>query len=144
VTRCDPPNDNILTPGVTPTSNDVGPKPKSRGTRLPNDWTLPDEWRQWAKERRGWSDKNISEEAEIFANYWQAKSGAGALHTDWFKTWRNWVLRSHRPDEKGASKTLSAAEQIENLRKAIELYDRMGKRDEAQEARRKIAMLEAA
>lgn len=144
VTR-DPPNDNILTPEVTPTSNDVGPKPvtKSRGSRLAADWSLPDEWRQWGKERRNWSDKDVSEEAEIFANYWQAKSGTGACHTDWFKTWRNWVIRSHRPDGKGDGK-VSTAEQINNLRLAIDLYDKMGRREEAQEARKKIAALEQA
>ena len=144
-TKCDPPNDNILTPVVTPTSNDVGPKPvtKSRGSRLAADWVLPDEWRQWGKDRRNWSDKDVSEEAEIFANYWQAKSGTGACHTDWFKTWRNWVIRSHRPDGKGDGK-VSTAEQIKNLRLAIDLYDKMGRREEAQEARQKIAALEQA
>jgi hypothetical protein len=139
--RRDPPNESILTPGNTPTPDGVGPKPvpKSRGTRLPADWAIPAEWRAWAKQRRGWSDKDIDEEAEIFANYWQAKSGAGACHTDWFKTWRNWVIRSHRAD---GMKTETANLTAQQWRERAEWYARRNNREGAEECRNKAIELE--
>ena len=64
-------------------------KPKARATRLPADWTLPDEWREWAKHDR--PDLDIARTAERFLDYWTAKGGSGARKLDWFATWRNWV-----------------------------------------------------
>jgi len=139
------PNESILTPpGITPTPSGVGPVDglkKSRGTRLPEDWTLPPEWAAWAKERRKWTGSEIAEEALLFANYWQARSGAGAVHRDWFKTWQNWVVRSHRPDGKGEKK-LTPAEQIASLKKSIEFFSRNGREDDVRECRRRIEALE--
>ena len=141
VTR-DPPNDNILTPADTPTPNGVGPKPvtdNSRGTRLPNDWALPPEWAEWAAKRRGWSASEIAEEALLFANYWHSRSGAGAVHRDWFKTWQNWVVRSHRADGKQSGKVELTAQQ---LREHAEWFVRHGQPDRADECRRKAIKLE--
>jgi hypothetical protein len=140
VTR-DPLNEDNLNPAVTPTPDGVGPKPvtKSRGSRLAADWALPVEWRQWAKERRGWSDKDVGEEAEVFANYWQAKSGAGACHTDWFKTWRNWVIRSHRADGNAPEKVNLTASQ---WRERAEWYARRGNRESADECKKKAIEME--
>jgi len=127
----------------TPTQSKTKPiglaKKPDRGSRLPNGWRLPDEWRQWARERRGWSDRDVSEEAELFGNYWQAKSGAGACHTDWFKTWRNWVIRSHRPDGKFGKKVEKTAPE---LRELAEWYVRHGQPDRADECRQKAIALE--
>ena len=103
------------------------------------DWALPAEWRQWAKERRGWSDKDVGEEAEVFANYWQAKSGAGACHTDWFKTWRNWVIRSHRADGNAPEKVNLTASQ---WRERAEWYARRGNRESADECKKKAIEME--
>lgn len=100
-TECDakeiPPNPHKKT---TPPS-----KPKglgSRGSRLPDDFTIPDEWITWAMQRRRWSRADTGAEGEKFCRYWQAKTGAGATKRDWFKTWQNWVDASHRPDGSAA------------------------------------------
>jgi hypothetical protein len=131
-----PPNESILTPSdATPTPSGVGPaggSKKSRGTRLPDDWTLPSEWAQWAKERRKWSDTDIAEEALLFANYWQARSGAGAVHRNWFKTWQNWVVRSHRPDGKAV-----AALTDETARNMERFYAERGDQANAAEMRKR-------
>lgn len=70
----------------------------SRGQRLAADFTAPDDWIELAVKERRWSPDEARAEAEIFANYWQAKSGAGAAKLDWRKTWINWFRNSHRPD----------------------------------------------
>lgn len=143
VTRDTPPNEKNLTPPENPKPIGLAlPKKSERGTRLPADWSLPSEWRDWAMERRRWSGSEVEEEALLFANYWQAKAGAGACHKDWFKTWQNWAIRSHRPDGKSGGATVGREQQIENLKGLISLYSRQGKHDEVREARRKLAELE--
>lgn len=142
VTR-DPPNDNSSNPPViTPKPDGLAPSQKSksvRGSRLPDDWRLPDEWRQWATERRGWSGVEIDEEAEIFANYWQAKSGAGACHVSWAKTWKNWVIRSHRPNGTRQAAKAAAPMNEEQLRSAIRFRRDIGDEAKAQEYETELA-----
>jgi hypothetical protein len=69
-----------------------------RGSRLPADFALPKDWRDWAVSKRKWEPDAAGEEGEAFAAYWQAKSGKDAVKMDWFKTWQNWVRNSRRPD----------------------------------------------
>lgn len=65
-----------------------------KGTRLPSDWTLPSEWRDWAlSEGR---DLDIDDQALRFRDYWVAKPGAAATKLDWLATWRNWI-RNAKP-----------------------------------------------
>jgi hypothetical protein len=143
VTRDGSPNEYILTPSVTsPKPNGLAPSKKSnsiRGSRLPDDWTLPAEWADWAKERRGWSAGEIAEEATIFANYWQSKSGAGACHRDWFKTWKNWVIRSHRKD--GSANIAKAEPTAADLEDRARKWEQIGRSDEAAECRRRATAL---
>jgi hypothetical protein len=73
-----------------------GKKETARGTRLPSDWVLPDEWREFAKAEKRWSDSDVSAEANQFRDYWVALSGSKAVKSDWLATWRNWVRRSNR------------------------------------------------
>lgn len=64
-------------------------KKSVRGTRLPADWSLPAEWRQWAQQERPGVDVDL--EAAKFRDYWHAKAGAGATKVLWLPTWRNWI-----------------------------------------------------
>lgn len=65
-----------------------------KGTRLPDDWVLPKEWRDWAlSEGR---DLDIDDQALRFRDYWVAKPGSGATKLDWQATWRNWI-RNAKP-----------------------------------------------
>lgn len=71
-----------------------------RGARLTPDWTLPDEWRSAAAERRaefGLPAINLDLEAEKFRNYWHSQSGTKGVKLDWRATWINWALKADRP-----------------------------------------------
>jgi hypothetical protein len=71
-----------------------------RGTRLPDDWDLPAEWRDYAL-RVGLRPAEVSREAAKFKNYWTAQSGAKGIKMRWDSTWRNWCIsmleRAGRP-----------------------------------------------
>lgn len=63
--------------------------PDPRGSRLPGDWTLPDDWREWAEAER--PELDVSAVAEGFRDFWVGKAGKDARKADWKATWRNWV-----------------------------------------------------
>lgn len=66
-------------------------KPNARGTRLPADWKIPEDWKTEAKRiRPDWHDQHIERIADSFRDYWVAKTGQGATKADWLATWRNW------------------------------------------------------
>ena len=60
-----------------------------RGSRLANNWILPDEWEYWANKER--PDLNAKQVFDQFKDYWCAKAGKDAIKLDWQATWRNWV-----------------------------------------------------
>lgn len=63
----------------------------ARGTRLPADWKIPEDWKTEAKRiRPDWHDQHIERIADSFRDYWVAKTGQGATKADWLATWRNW------------------------------------------------------
>ena len=62
-----------------------------KGTRLSEDWQLPEDWRNWAILKR--PDIDVDEEAEIFRDYWIAIPGQKGVKLNWQATWRNWVRR---------------------------------------------------
>jgi uncharacterized protein YdaU (DUF1376 family) len=65
-------------------------KPKKLDTRLPSDWVLPDEWREWAEINFAPDRAAVLAEAERFRDYWLAAAGSKGLKRDWFATWRTW------------------------------------------------------
>lgn len=71
-------------------NEDTAPSAKSpRGTALPKDWELPDDWRTWAEGAR--PDVDVLTVADSFRDYWVAKPGKDGRKADWLATWRNWV-----------------------------------------------------
>ncbi|QFT55599.1 helix-turn-helix domain-containing protein [Microbulbifer sp. THAF38] len=71
-------------------------KPKSqtkRGTRLPGDWTLTEEFRTEAQRIRPDLINRIHDIADEFKDYWVAQSGQRGVKADWLATWRNWIRR---------------------------------------------------
>ena len=77
-------------------------KPK-RGSRLPDDWFLPQHWGQWALEKfPHFTPDIVRDEALKFANHWRSATGKTASKLDWYATWQNWCMsdicqRSHPP-----------------------------------------------
>ena len=69
------------------------------GSRLPPDWRLPEDWKNWALLiRKDWTPQGIVRESLTFRDYWLAKSGKDATKVDWLATWRNWIRRAeHEP-----------------------------------------------
>lgn len=61
-----------------------------RATRIPPDFALTPEMRQYAATKT--PDVNIELATEKFINHWTAASGNSASKRDWVATWRNWVL----------------------------------------------------
>lgn len=60
-----------------------------RGSRLPSDATLPDEWAEFCKAER--PDLNPEAVFSKFRDYWVSKPGKAGTKLDWLATWRNWV-----------------------------------------------------
>lgn len=76
------------------------PSRATRGSRLPSDWTLPEDWREWATTEllshgaglpaaMDW----VARAADRFRDHWLGKSGKDGVKADWEATWRNWVRR---------------------------------------------------
>lgn len=62
-----------------------------KGTRLPEAWKLPRSWGVWAIETYVATETQIRREADMFRDYWIAKTGRGSTKADWYATWRNWI-----------------------------------------------------
>ena len=71
------------------------PEKSQRGSRLANNWILPDEWEYWANKER--PDLNAKQVFDQFKDYWCAKAGKDAIKLDWQATWRNWVRNQKAP-----------------------------------------------
>jgi hypothetical protein len=67
-------------------------QPKAKATRLPADFTVTVEMRDWAVQR--FPRVPIDKSTESFIDYWQAKSRDNTK-LDWVATWRNWIRRDH-------------------------------------------------
>ena len=81
---------NEVEQGASPSAPPAAIKSEqANGTRLPDDWTLPAEWAEWAKGER--PDLNPTDTAARFADHWHAKPGKDGRKLDWLATWRNWV-----------------------------------------------------
>ncbi|WP_374572803.1 helix-turn-helix domain-containing protein [Phenylobacterium sp.] len=76
-----------------------------RGTRLPTDWTPPDDAYEFGASL-GLTAAVVELEASKFRDYWGAQPGAKGRKLDWEATWRNW---SRRAAEDHARRRPSAA-----------------------------------
>lgn len=105
---------------ATSKSNNKEPMP-SRGSRLPKDWVLPDDWRAWAVAERPGLDVDL--EAAKFADFWHAKAGKDATKLNWEATWRNWIRNASagRGGFAPIQRPLSAMERVEaNIAKGVQ------------------------
>ncbi|HHG5536355.1 TPA: hypothetical protein ACPWRH_004662 [Pseudomonas aeruginosa] len=77
--------------------NDQSAEKPKRGSRLPEDWTLPVDWLTWAlTERPEFGEAAMRRFGDSFGDHWRSVTGKNATKLDWFATWRNWV-RNQRP-----------------------------------------------
>lgn len=87
-----------------------------KGTRLPDDWELPLEWRKYAS-GRGLSDQDINDIAEDFKGWWCSKTGRDAMKANWELTWQGWVRREAKKRPK--SETVSVSTELDDLGKEV-------------------------
>lgn len=65
------------------------------GKRLPEDWTLPNDWEAWAAAPPiSLPTGEIRKRAAHFKQYWLSRTGQQAMKKDWRATWKNWVVKS--------------------------------------------------
>lgn len=77
---------------VEGTSTEV-PAPRKRvASRIPDDFQITDDMREWAASSAQFID--IDRETESFLEYWRSKSGKDATKLDWRLTWQTWMRRS--------------------------------------------------
>jgi len=84
-----PPKEKSPTP---PKENTPISETTKRARRLADDWVLPASWGRWALDE-GYPEATIRLQADMFADFWQAKGGQDAAKLDWFKTWKNWMRK---------------------------------------------------
>lgn len=84
------------------TINDKPIVEKNRGTRLPSELEIPDEYILFCQQER--QDLDPHKVWAQFKDYWTAQPGQKGVKTDWAATWRNWVRRQDAP-KTGLSKT---------------------------------------
>lgn len=83
-------------------------KPNPKGTRLPADFTVTDEMREWAKSE-GASDRLITFETDKFLDYWPAVPGQKGVKLDWERTWKNWMRKAIQDAPAGTLRVVNGA-----------------------------------
>lgn len=82
---------------ATPSTNpSIRPNETTIGHRLPEDWTLPEDYRQWAskyskEKNQPLTEAEIRDCADQFADHWRSKPGEDGRKADWKAAWRYWI-----------------------------------------------------
>lgn len=84
-------NPNESEPNLNHKPLTINHKPNNKGSRLSNDWKLPEEYFDYCKQNR--PDLNPNFIADEFKDYWISVAGSKGVKADWFATWRNWVRK---------------------------------------------------
>ena len=82
-------------------------KKSNRGSRLPVDFVLPEEWIVFCQQER--KDLNPTKVFDEFKDYWISVPAGKATRTDWLATWRNWVRRQNAPRHSFAQQAADVA-----------------------------------
>jgi hypothetical protein len=85
-------------PTVLPTEVPSASSPTKRGTRLPSDFVITDEMKDWAV-KKGMTGSYVLPRHEQFMNHWPAQAGKAGVKLDWVLTWKNWMLRDFTPKD---------------------------------------------
>jgi hypothetical protein len=67
---------------------------QNQATKIPEDFSITDEMRNWAKENHPAVDIELA--TLDFKDYWETKAGDNKK-TDWVRTWQRWI-RTTRPN----------------------------------------------
>lgn len=103
-------------------------KADKRGTRLSEDWCLPQPDYEWSVSQ-GFAEHVIGREIDKFLDYWRAQPGQRGVKLDWSATWRNWMRnvqqRAASPPPRSNTRIspLEAAERIKTRERAKAEFD---------------------
>ena len=76
-------------------SRDIGPpRGGSKGTRIPDDFTVTDDMKAWARENT--PDAVVALETAQFLDHWRAKPGKDGTKLDWTAAWRTWMRNAQK------------------------------------------------
>ncbi len=103
-----PPSPSATVGSASPSAPLAVPAPtKSKGSRLPSDWELPQPWRDWTTTHLASTGASagtiaawITTTAEAFKDHWLQSSRPTAVKRDWQAAWRVWV-RKETTDGRG-------------------------------------------
>ena len=70
-------------------------KKSSNGTRLPDDWQPPQEFKDFCEDK--YPNVDTMGELQSFKDYWIGVPGQKGRKANWLATWRNWLKRSISP-----------------------------------------------
>lgn len=87
---------SLQTPDTIPEEKDPPasrPPPKTKGSRLPNDWEPGPLGVEFAA-AEGLRNGRAAAELAKFRDYWVAQPGQKGVKTDWLATWRNWCRKA--------------------------------------------------
>ena len=79
----------------------------NRGTRLPVDFVLSEDWIAFCQQER--KDLDPQKVFEEFKDYWTALPSGRGTKADWTATWRNWVRRQAAPKQSFAQQAADIA-----------------------------------
>ena len=98
----------------------VSPKRAARGSRLPADWSIPNDWGKWAVDEFALPPGKIRAEADRFRDYWIAQPGQKGVKVDWLATWRNWCRTAFASKSGPPSRSARPQSAAELLNEMIE------------------------
>lgn len=102
--------------------NDKNGKEKStRGTRLPADFKLPEDWKNWVLVNvPAFPADQINSQAEQFRDYWISQPGQKGVKLNWQATWRNWMRNARSVPAARQPKPRSSSILAERVRREQE------------------------
>jgi hypothetical protein len=113
VSRGDSSGKSGVTPVGTQTININHKESDTRATRIPNDFSVSREMRNWAALNH--PDVDIDKATLNFVDYWETKP-KNNTKLDWGRTWQTWI-RNTRPDVKTSNRVSENKSVIDEFRK---------------------------
>lgn len=96
-----------------------------RGSRLPADFVLPEDWIGFCQQYR--KDLNPHQVFDGFKDFWISKAGSGGVKLDWTATWRNWVRSQSAPKQ---NQSFAERDELAKRKKWEEMTGRQWPSDE--------------
>ena len=96
-------------------------QPKTRGTRLNEDWQPSSDLLRWAE--HDFPQVDLPLEVAKFVDYWIARADKGAIKLDWDRTFRNWIRNSasqYRNSRHETRKRSDSLDFIESVRTSFD------------------------